>query len=305
MTGLGVRLAVLGTVVLDTIRTPGWTAADTLGGAATYAGISASFFARTGLVAVAGSDLARRHRRMLASRMDLRGLDVREGRTFRYECRYGRTLSTRESLRVDLNVAGGARPPVPDGLRGARYVYLATGDPAHAREALSEFDGARFSMCDTIDYWIENSRGDLVRLFREVDAVILNDEEARMLAGETGLVRCARKMMRQWGIEYVIIKKGEHGSLLFHGDEVFPAAGYPLDKPVDPTGAGDAFAGGLIGRLAGRGGRVSAAAVRNAAAHGNVMGSFAVEGRGTRGLDRLAMADIGERVRRYREMTRF
>lgn len=305
MTGVGVRLAVLGTVVLDTIRTPAWTAAETLGGAATYAGISASFFARTGLVAVAGSDLARRHRRMLASRMDLRGLDVREGRTFRYDCRYDGTLATRESLGVELNVAAGARPAVPDEFRDARYVYLATGDPAHAREALSEFGSARFSMCDTIDYWIENRRADLVRLFREVDAVILNDEEARMVAGEAGLVRCARKMMRQWGIEYVIVKKGEHGSLLFHGDEVFPAAGYPLDRPVDPTGAGDSFAGGLIGRLAGGAGRASAAAVRSAAAHGNVMGSFAVEGRGVRGLARLSRADIDERVGRYREMTRF
>ena len=298
-----VRLAVIGTVVLDTIQTPSWTAADVLGGAATYAGISASFFARTGLVAVSGSDLARRHRRMLGARMDLRGLDVRGGRTFRYACRYGRALSTRETLGVELNVAAGARPPVPEAFRGAGFVYLATGDPAHAREALAEFDSPRFSMCDTIDYWIENSREDLVRLLGSVDAMVLNDEEARMLAKEDGLVRCARKMMRQWGVSYVIIKKGEHGSLLFHGDEVFPAAGYPLERPVDPTGAGDAFAGGLIGHLAGAG-RVSAAAVRKAAAHGNVMGSFAVEGRSTRGLERLTRAGINERVKKYREMTR-
>lgn len=304
MRAVGVQLAVSGTVVLDTIRTPTWSAAGVLGGAATYAGISASFFARTGLVAVAGSDLANRHRRMLASRMDLRGLDVREGPTFRYECRYGPALGSREDLRVELNVAAGPRPPVPDAFRDARCVYLATGDPAHAREALSEFSGARFSMCDTIRYWIENRRADLARLARSVDAMVLNDEEARLLAGEDGLVRCARKMMRQWGVSYVVIKKGEHGSLLFHGDEVFPAAGYPLERPVDPTGAGDSFAGGLIGRLAGGGGRISPAAVRRAAAYGNAMGSFAVEGRSTRGLERLTGAAIRGRVKRYREMTR-
>ena len=301
---MGVQLAVVGTVVLDTIRTPSWTAADVLGGAATYAGISASFFARTGLVAVAGSDVPSRHRRLLASRMDLRGLDVRDGRTFRYDCRYDKTLGAREDLGVDLNVAAGPRPPVPGEFRGARCVYLATGDPAHARESLSEFDGAAFSMCDTIGYWIENRRDDLVRLLRSVDAMVVNDEEARLLAGETGLVRCARKMMRRWGIAYVVIKKGEHGSLLFHGDEVFPAAGYPLERPVDPTGAGDSFAGGLIGRLAGGGGRISPAAVRRAASYGNVMGSFAVEGRSTRGLERLTAAAIGERLKRYRAITR-
>lgn len=304
MRAVGVQLAVSGTVVLDTIRTPSWSAAGVLGGAATYAGISASFFSRTGLVAVAGSDLARRHRRMLASRMDLRGLDVREGPTFRYECRYGRALGSREDLRVELNVAAGPRPPVPDAFRDAGCVYLATGDPAHAREALSEFGGVRFSMCDTIRYWIENRRDDLARLARSVDAMVLNDEEARLLAREDGLVRCARKMMRQWGVSYVVIKKGEHGSLLFHGDEVFPAAGYPLERPVDPTGAGDSFAGGLIGRLAGGGGRISPAAVRRAAAYGNAMGSFAVEGRSTRGLERLTDAAIRERVKKYREMTR-
>lgn len=298
------QLAVVGTVVLDTIRTPSWTAADVLGGAATYAGISASFFARTGLVAVAGSDIPSRHRRLLASRMDLLGLDVRDGRTFRYECRYDGTLGAREDLGVNLNVAAGPRPRVPGGFRGARCVYLATGDPAHARESLSEFDGAAFSMCDTIGYWIENRRDDLVRLLRSVDAMVVNDEEARLLAGETGLVRCARKMMRRWGVSYVVIKKGEHGSLLFHGDEVFPAAGYPLERPVDPTGAGDSFAGGLIGRLAGAGGRISPAAVRRAASYGNVMGSFAVEGRSTRGLERLTAEAIGERLKRYREMTR-
>lgn len=301
---MGVQLAVVGTVVLDTIRTPSWTAADVLGGAATYAGISASFFARTGLVAVAGSDIPSRHRRLLASRMDLRGLDVRDGRTFRYDCRYDRTLGAREDLGVSLNVAAGPRPPVPGEFGGARCVYLATGDPAHARESLSEFGGAAFSMCDTIGYWIKNRRDDLVRLLRSVDAMVVNDEEARLLAGETGLVRCARKMMRRWGVSYVVIKKGEHGSLLFHGDEVFPAAGYPLERPVDPTGAGDSFAGGLIGRLAGGGGRISPAAVRRAASYGNVMGSFAVEGRSTRGLERLTAAAIGERLKRYRAITR-
>lgn len=304
MRAVGVQLAVVGTVVLDTIRTPSWTAADVLGGAATYAGISASFFARTGLVAVAGSDIPSRHRRLLASRMDLRGLDVRDGRTFRYDCRYDRTLGAREDLGVSLNVAAGPRPPVPGEFGGARCVYLATGDPAHARESLSEFGGAAFSMCDTIGYWIENRRDDLVRLLRSVDAMVVNDEEARLLAGETGLVRCARKMMRRWGVSYVVIKKGEHGSLLFHGDEVFPAAGYPLERPVDPTGAGDSFAGGLIGRLAGGGGRISPAAVRRAASYGNVMGSFAVEGRSTRGLERLTAAAIGERLKRYRAITR-
>ena len=296
-------LTVFGSAVLDTIRTPARTVRGVMGGAALYAGMSAGLFARTGLVAAVGTDFPSRHRRVLASRMDLGGLATIRGRTFRYECRYDKSLASRESLRVEMNVAAGFRPEIPEAYRRSGFVYLANNDPEQNLEALAGFDRVRFSMCDTIDYWIENKRDALVRLIRSVDALVVNEWEARMLAGEESLARCARHVMRRWGASYVVIKKAEHGALAFHGDEVFAAPGFLLERPVDPTGAGDAFAGALIGRMA-AGNRATFAAMRKAMAYANAAGSFAVEGYGMGGLARAGRGEVEERVAEYARMTR-
>ena len=276
---------------------------NVLGGAAVFASIAASNFARTGLVAVTGRDFPRRYLDMLGRRVDLRGLSVRDGRSFRYDGRYDRTLGSRTTLKVELNVLDGFRPDVPDDYRRAGFVYLANNDPDQNIRLLREFDRVRFSMCDTIDFWISTKRRSVVRMIKSVDAVVINDEEAKMLTGESNLVRCAGRMMG-WGARFVVIKKGEHGSLMFHGDEVFPSPGFSLGDVVDPTGAGDSFAGAMIGYMAGRG-STSMATIRRAAVYGNILGSFAVEGYGLDRLLRVGRRDIAARLRAYERMVRF
>ncbi|MDA7941135.1 MAG: PfkB family carbohydrate kinase [Nitrosopumilus sp.] len=296
-------LVVFGSASLDTIRTPRRTLRGVLGGAAVFAAISSSNFARTGLIAVTGRDFPSRHIRMMSERMDLAGLEVADGRTFRYDGRYSRNLETRTTVKVELNVLGTFRPKVPESYRGARFVYLANNDPDQNLRIIGKFDRVRFSMCDTIDYWIKNKRRSVTRLMGAVDAAVINDEEARLLTGEHNLQGCARRIMK-WGPKYVVIKKAEHGSILFHGDEAYPAPGVMLDRVVDPTGAGDSFAGAMMGYMAGRG-STSLATMRRAAAYGNVMGSFAVEGYGLDGLLRIRRRDADARFRRYARACRF
>ena len=298
-------LTVFGTVALDTIRTPKRTLRGVLGGAAAFAAVSASNFVRTGLVAAVGGDLPARHRRILSERVDLRGLSVREGqRTFRYDGRYDRTLSARTTLKTELNVISGYEPVVPEPYRKSGFVYLANNDPEQNISLIGQFDRVRFSMCDTIDFWISTKRAAVIRMMGEVDAVVINDEEARLLTKEHNLTRCAKRMA-EWGARYVIIKKGEHGSLMFRGgDMVFAAPGFPLEDVVDPTGAGDSFAGAMMGYLAGKA-TARASEIRRGVVYGNVAGSFAVEGYGLDGLLGIRKGDIRRRARLYERMARF
>ena len=295
-------LTVFGSVVLDTIRTPNGVCAGALGGAATYAGISAGLFVKTGLLGAVGTDFPEEYRDMLAGRLDLQGLHTIKGRTFRYECRYDRTMTSRESLRTELNVLERFEPRVPDEYKKSRFVYLSNNDPEQNLAVMREFDNVKFSMCDTIDFWIAKKRDAVIRMIGETDAVIINDEEARLLTGEHNLVRCAKKMM-EWGAGYVIIKKAEHGSLMFFEDAVFSSAGFVLEDVVDPTGAGDSFAGAMIGYMASRN-STGLSAIKRGITYGNMLGSFAVEGYGPEGLLKLKRTDIAKRVKAYQEMIR-
>lgn len=296
-------LAVFGSAALDTIRTPKKTRRNVLGGAATFAAVSASYFTDTGLIAAVGEDFPKKYHSLLAKYLDLRGLTVGKGRTFRYEGAYDRTLSTRKTLKTELNVMADYRPHVPKEYKKSRFVYLANNDPEQNVSVIGEFDGVKFSMCDTIDFWISTKRNAVIKMIKAVDAVVINDEEARLLTKEANLVKCAKKMMG-WGARYVIIKKGEHGSLMFFDDVVFPVAGFALENVADPTGAGDSFAGAMIGYLAGQN-STSMSSIKRAVAYGNVMGSFAVERNGLDGLTGIKKADISRRMRAYRRMLRF
>lgn len=296
-------LTVFGSAALDTIRTPKRLLRDALGGAATFAAVSASNFVDTGLIAVVGRDFPKKYRDMLSERLDLRGLTVGGGKTFRYDGSYDRTLSARKTLKTELNVLEGFKPGVPDEYKKSRFVYLANNDPVQNSAVLREFDRVKFSMCDTIDFWISNKREAVIRMIRAVDAVVINDEEAKLLTKEFNLIKCAKKMMG-WGARYVIIKKGEHGSLMFFDDVVFPSAGFSLEDVVDPTGAGDSFAGAMIGYLASRN-STRMSDIKKAVVYGNVLGSFAVEGYGLYGLLRLKRSDISRRARLYEKMIRF
>ena len=296
-------LTVFGSTALDTIRTPRKTLKNILGGAATFAAISASNFVETGLIAVVGKDFPKQYYKILSKHVDLEGFMIKEGKTFRYDGKYDDTLSTRSTLKTELNVLTDFKATVPEAYRRSQFVYLANNDPEQNISLIKEFDKVKFSMCDTIDFWISTKRDAVIKMIKAVDAVVINDEEAKLLTKEFNLIKCAKKMM-QWGAKYVIIKKGEHGSLMFYDDIIFPTAGFSLEDVVDPTGAGDSFAGAMIGYLASKK-SVKVSDIKRAAVYGNVLGSFAVERYGLDGLLKIKNGDIAKRVKTYEKMIRF
>ncbi|MDH3361301.1 MAG: PfkB family carbohydrate kinase [Nitrosopumilus sp.] len=296
-------LTVFGSTALDTIRTPRKTLKNILGGAATFAAISASNFVDTGLIAVVGKDFPGQYHKILSKYLDLQGLTIKDGKTFRYDGKYDDTLSTRSTLKTELNVLANFKATVPEAYRSSQFVYLANNDPEQNISLIKEFDKVKFSMCDTIDFWISTKREAVIKMIKAVDAVVINDDEAKLLTKEFNLIKCAKKMMR-WGAKYVIIKKGEHGSLMFYDDMIFPTAGFSLEDVVDPTGAGDSFAGAMIGYLASKK-STSVSDIKKAAVYGNVLGSFAVERYGLDGLLKIKNGDITKRVKSYEKMIRF
>ena len=296
-------LTVFGSTALDTIRTPTKILKNVLGGAATFAGISASFFVNTGLIAVVGNDFPKKYYNLLSNYLDLRGLTTKNGKTFHYDGSYDRTLSIRKTLKTDLNVLKTFKPTVPEEYKKSQFVYLANNDPDQNVSLIKEFDDVKFSMCDTIEFWISTKRNAVKKMIKSVDAVVINDEEAKLITKEYNLIKCAKKMM-SWGAKYVIIKKGEHGSLMFFEDLVFPTAGFSLEDVLDPTGAGDSFAGAMIGYLASKK-STSFSTIKKAVVYGNVMGSFAVEKYGLGGLLQLKKSDITKRIKLYEKMIRF
>ena len=296
-------LTVFGSTALDTIRTPKKVLKDVLGGAATFAAISASFFVKPGLIAVIGDDFPKKYHNILKKYVDLKGLTVLDGKTFRYDGSYDKTLSIRKTLKTELNVLADFKPNVPDEYKKSDFVYLANNDPEQNAKIINEFDNVRFSMCDTIEFWIATKRNAVIKMIKSVDAVVINDEEAKLLTKEENLIKCAKKMM-SWGAKYIIIKKGEHGSLLFHEDIIFPSVGFSLESILDPTGAGDSFAGAMIGYLASKK-KTSFSEIKNSVIYGNIMGSFAVEKYGIDALTTIKRSDITKRLKQYEKMVRF
>ena len=296
-------LTVFGSTALDTIRTPKKILNNVLGGAATYAAISASNFIDTGLIAVIGKDFPKQYHKILSKYLDLQGLTIKNGKTFRYDGKYDNTLSTRSTLKTELNVLENFKPTVPEDYRKSQFVYLANNDPEQNISLIKEFDKVKFSMCDTIDFWISTKREAVIKMIKAVDAIVINDEEAKLLTKEFNLIKCAKKIM-QWGAKYVIIKKGEHGSLMFYNDVIFPTAGFSLENVVDPTGAGDSFAGAMIGYLASKK-STNLSEIKKSVIYGNVLGSFAVERYGLEGLLKIKKGDITKRVKIYEKMIQF
>ena len=296
-------LTVFGSVALDTIRTPTRVVKNALGGAATYAAISASFFERPGLIAVVGNDFPKRYQSLLNRFADTKGVVYANGRTFRYDGSYDLTLTYRTTNRTELNVLKNFKPIVPQEYQKSQFVYLANNDPAQNTRILKEFDRVKFSMCDTIEFWISTKRNDVIKMVGAVDCVVINDEEAKLLTKTHNLIKAARKIMG-WGTKYVIIKKAEHGSLLFYADIVFPSPAFSMENIVDPTGAGDSFAGGMIGYLSSKN-STKLSTIKEASVYGNIMGSFAVEKYGVYGITGLKKSNIRKRFTRYRKMVHF
>lgn len=299
-----VSILAVGTVALDAIETPFGKADDVLGGSAVYISLAARYFASpVRLMGVVGGDFPERYMRTLQeSGVDLTGLDVDpEGATFAWKGRYHYDLNERDTLATHLNVLESFEPVVPATHRDTRIVCLGNLDPSIQRTVLSQMDAPGFVICDTMNYWIEHTPESLRETLRVVDCLVINDSEARELADEPNLVRAARSI-REMGPEVLIIKKGEHGALLFVDDVIFSAPAYPLEDIQDPTGAGDTFMGGFAGALAGQR-DVDASALKRAVIYGSAMASFVVEAFGPDRLLALTEVDIRRRLDAFRELS--
>jgi sugar/nucleoside kinase (ribokinase family) len=296
---------VVGSIALDTIKTPLEEHADLLGGSASYASVAASFFAPVNLVGIVGDDFPKEHIELLVSRkVDTAGLQVVPGRTFRWSGEYMWDLNTRETRSVELNVFENFTPTLPDAYRATPIVLLANIAPALQHHVLDQVASPKFIIADTMDLWIDIAKPELISLLARVDMLILNDGEARQLTGETSLIRAGKKIQAM-GPKYVAIKKGEHGCLLFGEGEFFSCPAYPLEDIHDPTGAGDTFAGGLAGYLAKNGGHVTFNSLRAAVVLGSVLASYNVEQFSLERLKTVTLADIEGRLERFRELSRF
>jgi sugar/nucleoside kinase (ribokinase family) len=287
-------ILVVGSVALDSVRTPFGEAVEALGGSASYFALSASHFAPVRIVAVVGEDFPARHRELFRSRgVDLDGLETAPGRTFRWRGEYSAELGHAHTLETQLNVFSTFHPRLHPVHRSCPFVFLANIDPDLQLEVLAQIPGPKVALSDTMNYWIARKPDRVFEVLRQVDVALLNEEEARALAAETQLVKAADRLIAQ-GARAVIIKKGEHGALFQSRDERFITPAFPVEALTDPTGAGDSFAGGFIGYLA-RCGRIDGTALRQALACGATMASIAIEGFSPL---RLAEVDRGEITRR-------
>jgi sugar/nucleoside kinase (ribokinase family) len=295
---------VVGSVALDSVETPFGRADDVLGGSGTFFSSSASHFAPVQLVGVVGDDYPIERLAPLAERgVDLGGLEQTTGSSFRWRGRYRHDLNSAETLETHLGVFSNFRPKIPEQFRRAPFVFLANIDPRLQLQVLEQVEKPRLVACDTMNFWIESRRPELMELLKHVDLITLNDGEARQLTEHTNLVHAARWILDK-GPKHVLIKKGEHGAFMFTRESVFFAPAYPLESVFDPTGAGDSFAGGFIGYLAATG-DLSDRAMRRAVVVGSAMGSFAVEKFSNTRLMEITREDIEARVQEFRQLVAF
>jgi sugar/nucleoside kinase (ribokinase family) len=301
-----VSVLVVGSVALDSVRTPFGEAKDALGGSASYFAAAARHFSPVAVIAVVGEDFPPQHLKMLEGMdgVDLTSLERAKGATFRWAGEYAQDLNTRTTLDTQLNVFADFNPRLNPRHCGLEFVFLANIHPELQNNVLDQVKKPRYVVLDTMNYWIQNSRKELERTLARVDAVLLNDEEARMLSGSSNIYTAARNVI-DMGPSLVVVKKGEHGAVLIAPDFIFTVPAFPLESVSDPTGAGDSFAGGFVGYLSTCKEPRDENALRAAAAHGVVCASFAVE---SFSLDRLAKAtreEVDARLKALRELVRF
>ncbi|HXU72762.1 MAG TPA: PfkB family carbohydrate kinase [Polyangia bacterium] len=297
-------LVVVGSVALDSVEANGTVHDDVLGGSASFFSTAASYFAPVKLVAVVGEDMPEQHLSFLGSRgVDLTGLERAKGKTFRWKGRYSSDLASRTTLDTQLNVFADFKPRLPEAWRDGEFLFLGNIHPSLQLDVLTQVHKPRLVAMDTMNFWIEGELAALAKVLEKVDLLVINDEEARLLSKEHNLPRAARAI-RAMGPKTVIVKRGESGALLFHEHGVFAAPAYPLEQVIDPTGAGDTFAGGFMGYLA-RVRDVGPQAVRRAMFYGSVMASFCVEDYSLDRLRSLSEGEIEGRYRAFRDLTHF
>ncbi len=298
-------LTVFGSIALDTTRTPFQIKERILGGAATYASLSGSFFVPASLIGIVGYDFPQSYQTLLENRMDTRGLiKHREKKTFFYDSSFDYDLSHRTTNKTELNVIENFEPAVPIEYAHSKFVYLANNDPDQNLKILRKFNNPELVVCDTIEYWIREKKNSVISMMEKTHGVIINDQEARLLCNLSNLIKCGKQIL-SWGPSFVIIKKGEHGVLFFSNDEVFPIPGYPIEDVVDPTGAGDSFAGGFMGYLISKYQKNffdNIDLVKESILFGNIMGTFAIEDFGINKLVNIDITDIMTRNKKYRDL---
>ncbi|MGB9836013.1 MAG: PfkB family carbohydrate kinase [Candidatus Saccharicenans sp.] len=297
-------LVIIGSVAFDTIETPAGKKERIVGGSATYAALAASFFTRPGLVSVVGRDFPRSMMSVLKEKgVDLSGLKIKAGKTFHWHGVYGQDINLRTTLKTEMNVMADYRPELPEKFRTADILFLSNLDPDVHPRVLEQMKKKPLLAMDTIRYWIENKPEALLEAIQTVDILFVNDEECRLIAREYNLVK-AGFILKNSGPQVIIVKKGEHGALVFGKNFVFSVVAHPCEKVVDPTGAGDSFAGAFLGYLDSRG-KFNQREVRKAAVYGNLVASLAIEDFGLAGLLRASQVDLIERYQTFRKVVYF
>ena len=300
------KLLIVGTVAFDASETPFGKTDKILGGAATYIGLSsARFEIDPGIVSIVGEDFPDKHLNLLTRNgINIEGIEiVKGGKTFFWSGKYHNDLNTRDTLETQLNVLADFNPVVPQKYIDSEFVMLGNLHPLVQLSVLEQINKPRLVVLDTMNFWMDNAWDDLLKVIARVDVITINDEEARQLTGEHSLVKAARKIAKL-GPKYVVIKKGEHGALLFNNEQIFFAPALPLEEVFDPTGAGDTFAGGFIGYLA-QTGDVSFENMKNAVIYGSGMASFCVEKFGTERMEKLSDKEIQTRMKEFKNLTQF
>jgi sugar/nucleoside kinase (ribokinase family) len=301
------KLVIVGTVAFDAVETPFGKTGKILGGSASFIGLSAAQFeVDSAIVSVVGGDFPQDYLNLFTDRnIDISSVKiVKEGKTFFWSGRYHNDMNTRDTLVTELNVLENFQPVVPESYKNAKVLVLGNLHPRVQSSVLDQMsDGSTFVILDTMNFWMNNTLNDLLEVIKRVNVITINDEEARQLTGEYSLVAAARKI-HEMGPEYVVIKKGEHGALLFNETNVFFAPALPLESVFDPTGAGDTFAGGFAGFLA-QTENISFENMKNAVIYGSTLASFCVEKFGTERLESLQAEEVRTRLKAFKDLTRF
>ena len=297
-------ILVVGSIALDTVETPYGKVKDSPGGSALYFSAAASFFAPVNMVGVVGEDFDFSLIDFLKTRqVDFSGLKVEKGETFRWGGRYHDNMNSRDTLFTYLNVFETFNPVIPENYRNSKFVFLANIQPELQLKVLKSIDSPTLTILDTMNFWISGSRAALEKVIQHVDVMILNDEEIRELTGIQN-INIASRVILKMGPKVLVVKKGEHGAILITRDDFFAAPAYPVEKVVDPTGAGDSFAGGFVGYLAGCS-QLNQDDFRKAVAYGSIVASFSVESFSFDMLKRISREDIDKRLEDFRKMTQF
>jgi len=295
-------LIVTGSIGIDSVQAPTGAAEDVLGGSCVYFAAAASFFTPVRLVAAVGDDFPPHFMDTFRRfRIDLAGLERRAGsKTFRWRGKYHENMNQRDTLSVELNVLAESLPPVPHQFRDSEYIFLANTHPAGQLDLLANFPHRKLAVADTMDLWIETQRPTLLELLTKIDGLVLNDSEAVMLTEELNIIRAADKILTM-GPKFVVVKKGEHGSLLIHKDGEIVLPAFPARQVIDPTGAGDSFAGGMMGCLAATG-DLSLTGLRRAMAYGTVVASYNIEAFSLERMKQIEKSHLDERYLKFQRM---